>query len=685
MCRSKSTKLLAAFNLLDEDSDGFLTRRGTWRFFRSFLSSLVAMSSTFEGCLRPELNRLLDDVSVQVTSEVLGGSTSKVSFDLISDWYAGSGYMNSTWVELLDLNKWGGVEGVSEEFASEEEDHFEESEDSDDEESTEGGDSLDMEKEGVLVMRTASDHAMSITVEDTNRVFALSIASGLRLLDASQLEQIILRFAGGDGRIGPAGFLNFLQSVMPQSTAVSSSQRDNVIQHLFSIYYAFEQSAASLGENSGKVDVFGLAAGLSVLCLGSKSSKLGVGFGLFSDGEGAQEGSLSQAAVAGLMASYLLTLQALDVLPEGSLAIEVAMHVSRIMAESIEGSVNFISFGKWYNVEGCHCAPWIELLNLEKWLKITGTDGVPPEYLEDPLSSPHPYQKLLGDEEDGNDGDDSDDDNDDDAIINSRVARGGAVTSRSMRQNDEEETFSIIFNSASYERRINVDRRTATSVDDYTRSLLGGIDEFGTMCSAIDAESESSLIRREKFQRILEALSIPVDLSLHTQARGTSFIMTVFEYFDRGNTQEVDVSDLIIALACLLHKGSKSEKLAFAFDLLDVNGEGKLGKWNAWRFFRCFITTIVLMAAPQVEGKKEFVQILADESASWVTDSVFKHVEENGNAGGETDDDDGAIMITFDDIADWYSTSGCEDSSWIELLNISKWLALVNPPKQMSG
>ena len=61
--------------MLDEDSDGYLTRRGTWRFFRSFLSALVAISSAFAGNGRPELNTLLDDVSVQVTSEVLGGGT----------------------------------------------------------------------------------------------------------------------------------------------------------------------------------------------------------------------------------------------------------------------------------------------------------------------------------------------------------------------------------------------------------------------------------------------------------------------------------------------------------------------------------------------------------------------------------------------------------------------------------
>ena len=143
---------------------------------------------------------------------------------------------------------------------------------------------------------------------------------------------------------------------------------------------------------------------------------------------------------------------------------------------------------------------------------------------------------------------------------------------------------------------------------------------------------------------------MPVDVPLHQQAEGASFIMTVFDYFDRGNTQEVDVCDLIIALATLLHTGSKSEKLAFAFDLLDSSSSGQLSRWHTWRFFRCFITTIVLMAAPQVEGKKEFVQILADESATWVANSVFYNAAKNAAAAGREFD---GSTITFDDIADW--------------------------------
>ena len=65
---------------MDEDNDGYLTR-GAWRFFRSFLCVLVAMSMLF-GVNSAELNTLLDDVSVQVTSEILQrNKVTKISFD----------------------------------------------------------------------------------------------------------------------------------------------------------------------------------------------------------------------------------------------------------------------------------------------------------------------------------------------------------------------------------------------------------------------------------------------------------------------------------------------------------------------------------------------------------------------------------------------------------------------------
>jgi hypothetical protein len=202
--------------------------------------------------------------------------------------------------------------------------------------------------------------------------------------------------------------------------------------------------------------------------------------------------------------------------------------------------------------------------------------------------------------------------------------------------------------------------------------------------------SEGGLLSRGAFKQVLTQLNLPVDLDMpgrvisshsDTPTEG-SFVMAVFDTLDRSNSSDVDVCDLIIALSTLLHTGSKSEKLAFAFDLLDENGEGRLTRRNLWRFFRSFIATILLLACPEV-SPGDFLQILADEAAAWVTSCVFDNVKNNQTdleAGMSTDVDElNVVSVTFDDIAEWYASQGCQTSSWIELLNMSKWIALVQP------
>jgi Ca2+-binding EF-hand superfamily protein len=42
--KRQSTKLAYAFQLLDEDNDGVLSRRGLWRYIRAILTALMAFS-----------------------------------------------------------------------------------------------------------------------------------------------------------------------------------------------------------------------------------------------------------------------------------------------------------------------------------------------------------------------------------------------------------------------------------------------------------------------------------------------------------------------------------------------------------------------------------------------------------------------------------------------------------------
>jgi hypothetical protein len=116
--RSKSSKLAFAFDLIDDDNDGLLRRRGLWRFFRSLLCSLLVLTGS--ACRDPpyKASRLADPAALWISDAILeyagleeglaegDEDWESASFDHLADWYSSSGYQLSPWLELLDLSKW---------------------------------------------------------------------------------------------------------------------------------------------------------------------------------------------------------------------------------------------------------------------------------------------------------------------------------------------------------------------------------------------------------------------------------------------------------------------------------------------------------------------------------------------------------------------------------------------------
>jgi hypothetical protein len=109
VCRSKSTKLAEAFDLLDEDGDGCLSRRGLWMYFRSFLCVLLVMIDAPSALTNNDLTRIADGTALIACDSVLSLSlngNSSVTFDDVADWYTTTGYHIAPWLELLDMSKW---------------------------------------------------------------------------------------------------------------------------------------------------------------------------------------------------------------------------------------------------------------------------------------------------------------------------------------------------------------------------------------------------------------------------------------------------------------------------------------------------------------------------------------------------------------------------------------------------
>ena len=79
----------------------------------------------------------------------------------------------------------------------------------------------------------------------------------------------------------------------------------------------------------------------------------------------------------------------------------------------------------------------------------------------------------------------------------------------------------------------------------------------------------------------------------------------------------------------MLCAGSKSAKLAAAWELLDDDGDGLLTRRGLWRYLRSFLT--ILMGACEVATEEGLntVRVAADEGAIWLSTHIFTQAATN--------------------------------------------------------
>ena len=75
------------------------------------------------------------------------------------------------------------------------------------------------------------------------------------------------------------------------------------------------------------------------------------------------------------------------------------------------------------------------------------------------------------------------------------------------------------------------------------------------------------------------------------------------------------------------------------------------------RFLRSFITLFACLSSNTSNDHNMYDQI--DSGASWATDQILS---------------DRNASISFDDFAQWYSDGGYNVISWLELLDLRKWV-----------
>ena len=116
-------------------------------------------------------------------------------------------------------------------------------------------------------------------------------------------------------------------------------------------------------------------------------------------------------------------------------------------------------------------------------------------------------------------------------------------------------------------------------------------------------------------------------------------LSNIFFAFDRTGEGEVDLAEFASGFSALC-AGSKSAKLATAWELLDDDGDGLLTRRGLWRYLRSFLT--ILMGACEVATEEGLntVRVAADEGAIWLSTHIFTQAATN--------------TIAFNFFADWY-------------------------------
>eukprot|EP00557_Chaetoceros_sp_GSL56_P010156 CAMPEP_0176480804 /NCGR_PEP_ID=MMETSP0200_2-20121128/2475_1 /TAXON_ID=947934 /ORGANISM="Chaetoceros sp., Strain GSL56" /LENGTH=1523 /DNA_ID=CAMNT_0017876953 /DNA_START=627 /DNA_END=5195 /DNA_ORIENTATION=+ len=505
-----------------------------------------------------------------------------------------------------------------------------------------------------------------------------------------------------------------------------------------------------------KVAANQLMGGFSLFCSGSKTAKLSFIFSLFHDHidddktkKKSENDAASGKEVFYFFRSILIVLfscckQSL-MLTAGPVGQYIADAANKVTNDVMRyqwktrkvDRINFDEFGEWYNKGGYEVAPWIELLDLEKWAfldkdkaekmlmnsksdldhqlkdkssseqKQYQSSPTTDKYVSRPFFSPRvshddgfdPFGTDIGDMGDIADIDCFDVDFGFDILpkvgYSSITGQSGTEPPQSpsaMQYSDLADNGCIA--SCPYQFKLSTDENNhrIASVSPQRVHLLktilveSGLNKMNisNMCSHIsNAANGSTIISRNQFDSAVEMiLDNDVGKNMTSDVKKLCYSLFVSLFDQMVNFEGAAVTSEITCGLIVLCKGRKSEKLEFAFDVLDAKKNGQFCRSQMISFLRSFLTVIFYISSCELgdepaqnillprgnsfEDHLEDLNIIMKVS-EWVADSVFKATLDPVLDGSNEK------TVNFDDFADWYTKGGHETNNWLELLDMEKW------------
>jgi len=624
---SKSVKLAYAFEMLDEPNHGWLSRRGVWQYFRAILSMLAALCSSLLDIPTDELQSMIDDGAVWTTAKVFSstllGNSSRLTFDELASWYTGGGYRVCPWLELLDLKKWQIIPSkTSNPFSTKGSMELEEQQEiqGDDMLPEEEGETEEGEASGAVVFTfplDTKDNSLEITADDIDFIEQVSMSSGFAVRTPEQILNYFVTMEVGE-TVTKIQFDKAVRLMIPEHF-LSEDDKALLSFALSNVFFSYDPC------QTNEVPLRDLMCGLSLLCAGTKSSKLAFTFQLYATKQDAVgEPLLNRWQAASYLRAFLTclcscTAQMLEMpVTEKMAKVDGAVNwASSKLFDSNSDPISFEDFGNWYNTGGFQFIPWLELLDLTKW--VPGVASVT-------------------------------------ADINAARQGEEAETESPMR-------FQFVIKDGPNEAvELVLSERDVDTVQEFSEKTGLIKIEPKHAGNLFLQYSEDGLLEKKNFDRCVRQLIPGQSLTAEEKQKYSGLLSAIFFAYDRDGSSQVDVLEFMSGFT-LLCSGNKSSKLAYAFDLLDEDEDGRLSRRGLWRFLRSFLSILMSLSEQKSSLVANHMITLTDEGAVWIAAKIFQEtkLEEKNKIG-------------FEELASWYTDGGYKISPWLELLDLKKWV-----------
>lgn len=484
-----------------------------------------------------------------------------------------------------------------------------------------------------------------------------------------------------------------------------------------------------------------LMGGLTLLCGGKKSTKLAFAFGVFDQrpqskakrSKKAQSpNSLGGEDLFLFLRSFLIVMfsccrQSWD-LSDDAVNRYIADTANMVTDDVMKyqwrtrkkDRVDFDEFGQWYNEGGFETAPWLELLDLKKWVLVDTLDSfdlpttspglasrspaldpdcppappddsVDPSFFDDDAAGIMPMDSI----------DEMDillmqpsQDKENDTDLN-KLARSFSYSPGSQNKNRGETTSSSSKTSNSLKFHLVTEDDNGGYVVSVSqkriRHLRHLLKESGLYvldgeraCKQIlaksyrDEKSGRYVMTKEDFDSAMRGLISSRTLSIESQRALSAILSEIFTAFDYGGTGQVNATEVACGFTVFC-QGKKSDKLEYAFEVLDRDRRGKLSQSDTAKYLRSFLTVLLNVVSTtsldsdhddnmsttsgmRCERTMSTVARAVEAGSSWAASQAFR------NRRGNRD------TICFDEFAEWYTHVGFSNIPWLELLDLHKWV-----------